>query len=104
MTLEEIVSFVHELDEKCPEGSDVFNTAIMLLAALEVGADPDAVAEFTGLSLEFIMTRAARLEKAEVWKDGKTYAEWADEEVGIIAFWLDVCIAEDYLKRVAEEE
>lgn len=56
-TLDAVKKIVFELDESLTEDDDYFKSAVLLLAALNVGHDVQRLAEFTGFPAEFIETR-----------------------------------------------
>lgn len=97
---QEIKNIIHELDPNLQEEDSAFSSAMILLAAAEVGPNADDIASLTNLSSEAVKERFARLEQNGVFKDGKIYCDWFDEETGTTAFWLDVCIAEGTINRV----
>jgi hypothetical protein len=71
---------------------------VLLLAAVDgVGQDVDDLAAFTGYDRDWIVEVAERLERSGIWRDGVTYGDWADDETGGIAFWMDVSVAQGLL-------
>ncbi len=102
LTLRRIKKEIHHLDSTLSEDDTAFKTAMILFAALEVGANEKRVMEFTGLDRSFVAPRAKRLRENRVWVRGKTHCEWFGEN-GSIAFWADVFVAEGLMKRVRHD-
>lgn len=98
LELQKIQKEVARLDPSIKENSATFKTAVMLLSALQVGANEEKVMAFTGFSKSFVTSRARRLRKSGIWDGDKTACEWFGEDGGI-AFWADVCVAEGLLQR-----
>ena len=95
--LDEIETVVATLDPELDRADDAFKVAVVLLAALVVGADAMKVAELTGYEPEFVQALAARLETSGVWADGTTHCDWFGEDGGV-EFWLHVAVAQGYLE------
>jgi len=100
MTLEEIRLEVKRLDPELTENGDAFNTAVILLSALVVGAEQRRIAKFTGIPISTIRPLATRLRKAKIWVGGTTCCNWFVEPNGAMSFWMDVCVAEGLVERV----
>lgn len=103
MKLEEIKRMVSGLDAKLQPEEEAFKAAVVLLSALEVGADAEKLHRFTGYPLPFIRRLEERLRENGVWRGEKTCAAWDREDGGVIAFWLDVLVALGHARRTHEE-
>lgn len=97
-TLTFIKQEVRRMDKDLTETESAFRTAVIMLAALSVGQNINKLAAFTKLPKEFVRERAAALRANGIWQNGKTNAEWFEENGGI-AFWMDVACAEGLLQR-----
>jgi hypothetical protein len=84
--------------------SDRFRAAILLLAALEIGHNVDALARFTRLDRAFVAKCARRLIDNGVWSGGRTVADWTADDEASGAFWNDVAVAEGKLNRRASAD
>lgn len=102
LTLKQIKREVKRLDSALKETDPSFDTAVILLAALQVGANDKKVSDFTGIPLGEVTKRGKRLRKNGIWKRGVTYADWANKESGGVAFWMDVCVADGLMSRSAK--
>ena len=84
-----------------------YRTAIVLLAALELGPNVDALSRFTGYSPAFVREIAWRSVEAGLWTDDDVcYEHWFthDGQVKCIAFWTDTLVAEISPLQVSEED
>lgn len=93
-SLDEICAEVLCLDPQLRGNSNTFKTAVVLLSALSVGQEEDALVCFTSYEREFISLIAGRMRTSGLWNDGNFVCNWADEATGEIAFWCDVLVAE----------
>lgn len=87
-----------------PENRD---HAVILMAALVVGANADTVAKATGLNRDKVVRPIAkRLRDNGVWRNGVTYCQWLDgpPEEGATAFLCDVLVAEGRVRRVSTND
>ena len=99
-TIDVIRDEVRALAPALSERDQAFTTALILLSALVVGPNDQAVADFTGLSLSTVQKRTRNLRAGGLWgHDGKIHADWFDEETGGISFWLDVAVADGLMVR-----
>jgi hypothetical protein len=82
-------------------GTEMFDAAVLLFAAVFVGTDIHRLAEFTGLKEKWIVERVARLQRAGIWTTKGLSAVWLDESSGgqaaDDAFLLDICVAQGYV-------
>ena len=100
MTIRQIRNEIKRLDPQLKQDDTSFVTAVIMLSAIEVGADAERIAKFSGVGLGQVMEREHRLRKNKVWVGEKTHhSGWDDKESGGIAFWMDVCIADGLLVR-----
>ena len=99
VTLALINKTVQESDPALTPDDDYFKTATLLLAIASLGVELSRLAAFTKLPEGFIKPRIQRLTKNGIWKRGNLHVNWADEESGGIAFWMDVAVAEGLLAR-----
>lgn len=104
ITREFLIKEIKHLEPGIEEGSDNFNTALMLLASVVVGANQRKIASFTKLPISFISPRAKRLRENQVWQGGKVACEWFEKDGGSIAFWCDALVAEGLVKRSWKEK
>lgn len=74
---------------------------LVMLAALQIGQNRRKLHQFTGISASIIAKFAHNLRKSGVWKNGKVYADWFDEEEGGLAFALDTNVALGLIERAA---
>ena len=77
--------------------------ALILLAALVVGANADTVARATDLNRDKVVRPIAkRLREGGIWKNGVTYCQWFDDDwkVGNTAFLCDVLCAAGRIRRI----
>jgi hypothetical protein len=84
-----------------------YRTAIVLLAALELGPNVEALSRFTGYSPKFIREIAWRSVEAGLWTDDDVCCEhWftQDGQVRLVVFWADTAVAEGVLIRRWTEE
>jgi hypothetical protein len=99
-TLESWQARVRRYNSDIDPTSDRFRTAVLLLAALDVGQNIDVLARKTSYSRAFVAKVARRLIDNGVWSGGKTISEWAPaDEASGVAFWNDVAVAEGRLCR-----
>lgn len=91
---------VVRLDPKLDRDDPCFKTGVMLLASLLVGANADRVAKFCRYSRDFVRPRARRARKNGIWRyDAVDSDEWFEKNLGGVAFWMDVMVAEGEMKR-----
>lgn len=102
-TIEAIQEAISAMDPSLNATDDAFKTAVLMMSGVFIGTgNLRKLAAFTRLPRSFIAIRAERLRKARIWtRDGKTAAEWFEEESGegAIAFWMDCAVAEGFLER-----
>lgn len=99
---EQIEAFIANIPVE-PERRD---SAIILLAALVVGANADKVAKATGFNRDNVVRpRAKRLRDSSIWDKGTTYCEWfqEDPDKARTAFAMDLLVAEGEAIRVSHE-
>lgn len=103
--LREIVrSFEPGWDLRRASDKHNFRTALILVAGLQVGADDERIAAYTGLGVEEVTERGERLRANGIWRDGITHCAWFDEEDGgLIPFWLDCLVADGEIVKVSDE-
>ena len=97
-TLNDVKRMIRELDPYLDEGDRFFEAAVIMLSALVVGADEQAIAQFSGIPLERIEPRAQKLRRSGRWRGQRTIARWDDAALGDISFWIDTLIAEGLLE------
>ncbi len=99
-----LVDFENEvvrLDPKIDRDDPCFKTGVILLVAIQVGANADRIAKFCGYSRDFVRLRARRARKNGIWQyDAVNCDEWFEKKFGGVAFWMDVLVAEGQMKRV----
>jgi hypothetical protein len=79
--------------------SSTAKTALLLLAACELGQGVHKLALLTGFPPEFVARCARRLVDNGVWQDGATVSPWVTSLGDLDAFWADVAVAEGKLYR-----
>lgn len=102
MTLTGVKKEVSKLDKNMNPRSLEYKAAVIMLSALEVGADEKKVASFTKYPAATVKAVSKNLRKNKIWVKNKTHADWFDEKHGGIAFFADVAVAVGYLKRTSE--
>lgn len=100
ITIEDVRGEVAQLDRNLHRNSKTYKTAVVLLSALFVGQDDDALADFTRYDRAFVSLITERMKENSLWSDGKFICNWMDEEAGSVAFWCDVLVAEGKVKFV----
>lgn len=86
-----------------------FETALILLAGVQVGADEQRIAAYTSLPLEAVELRGKNLRANGIWRGNTTYCSWGwDEEEDdgetLIAFWLDCLVADGEIVKLSDEQ
>lgn len=81
------------------ENDESFKAAVVLLASARIGTSQSTLHKVTGYSRPQIAKFSHYLKKSGIWRGRKVYAEWADKENGVIAFWCDVLTAQGILER-----
>jgi hypothetical protein len=99
LTLKRIKQEVRKVTGCQDEDSDDFRAGVCLLAALQVGANADSVARFTGYPRTLVRDFAGHLRANGVWKAGVTNANWFSKDGGI-EFCCDVNVALGRMNRV----
>ena len=97
-SLTEVEADVQSLDPALDRDDEAFKVAVVLLAALQVGADVERVAEFTQFDREWLEGVAANLTASGIWQDGHTACSWF-EEGGGIEFWIDVLVGQGLVEK-----
>jgi hypothetical protein len=93
------------LDETEP--GQTYNTALVVLSALTCGPNIVRLAAFTGLPRVFVAAIYQRMIQAELWTEAGVCSDhWQCEEgvLDLVAFWLDMLIAEELVIRRWDEE
>lgn len=98
LTLQDFEKEVQQLDPSQKPEEPSFKTAVLLLSALQVGANAERLSKFTGYPRTFVSERVRRCRENGIFKGGKVACEWFDENGGI-ALWCDVLVAEGLLAR-----
>jgi len=100
ITLEFLKKEIRRLDSNVEEGSDDFKTALVLLASLVVGPNIKKIAHFVKLPRSYVGKISKRMRENKIWKGTETYCDnWFKKKEGVVAFWLDVCVALGHMKR-----
>jgi hypothetical protein len=95
-TLAELKEAIRELDPGAMDDNpEMLDAGVVLLAGARLGTSKLApISRFTGISLRRVAAFAQRLRANGVWTaDGKTAAQWGDEEGGWVALLIDILIA-----------
>jgi hypothetical protein len=93
---------VRRLDPNLKPDDPCFKTAVLLLSALQVGANIERLVEFTGYPKGFVRERALRCRENGIFRGGKVACDWFDENGGV-GLWCDVLVAEGLLGRASGE-
>lgn len=99
VTLTALEDRVRRLRPTLKPDSDLFRTAVLLWASLELGPDEHALSRFTTYPLDWIRPRAERLREDGVWSGEQTRYRWTDPRDPGAEFWIDAGIAEGILTR-----
>jgi hypothetical protein len=102
LTLKFLENAVHRLDPKIKSEDSSFKTAVLLLSALQVGANINRLVKFTGYPKNFVRERAQRCRQNGIFQGGKVACEWFDKDNGGIGLRCDVLVAEGVLERSTE--
>ncbi len=94
---------VKKLDPLVKKSDEAFKIATILLSGLQVGADTKKIAEFLKINEKEVKKYEKNLRDNKVWVKSKTQCNWFDKKEGGISFWLDVSIAQGYIKKVMEK-
>jgi hypothetical protein len=100
LTLKRIKEEVRKVTGCQDEDSEEFKAGVCMLAALQVGANADAVSKFTGYPRSLTREFGHRLRDNGVWKRGTTNADWFGKDGGI-EFCCDVNVALGRMQRAA---
>jgi len=74
-------------------------TALIIVAAMRLGADVDMVVEATGLPRELVESKARNLEASGIWKDGHVHVQPSDPETDRVEFILMILCADGLVVR-----
>jgi hypothetical protein len=92
--LEHICNFIKTIDAI---DDDLFPCAVLLVAAITEGTDPDTLAHFCRMPLAFVTEVAARLEASKIWlNDGTLDYEFLtakNEEFWRLCFLVEALVA-----------
>ena len=111
-TAEEKLKFIEETVLEClPDiGKDedelIFQTAVVLFAAMVMGTNIDDLTALTGYPAEFVADISIRARSTELWvNEGVCYEHWSLDEdmVKPVAILLDVMVVMGDLTRKREE-
>ena len=88
------------------DGDPSRNAALVMIAALFLGPDVDAIAQTTGISSESVIVFGDRLRASGLWVDGGTdYSDWsAAKPLGVVNFGMDLDVAENVFVRTTRKE
>lgn len=90
-----------EIDPTIPDDRDGFDAACVLWTGMVVGPYDQKIAEFLDLPLERVRAYANRLRGQGVWGANTIRVDWEDDETGgVLAFLMDLGVAEGDLFRV----
>ena len=90
---------IKRLDPGISKDDDAFKTGVLLLAALQEGANMQRLAKFTGYDKSFIRVRVTRARDNGIFVGGRVHCDWFDDKSGAVAFWADVLVAQGLLAR-----
>lgn len=98
LTLRQIKNAIHKLDPAIEPDDNAYQAAVIMLAALQVGANIRQIARFTGYLIHEVAEIGRRLRANGVWCGSKTRCEWFEKDGGL-AFWMDANVALGYMER-----
>lgn len=98
-TREYWVGRIRALGIDAPPESETFRAALMLVAGLDVGPNPERISRRTGVPRPFASKCARRLIDNGVWSNGQTMGDWVASPEAVDAFARDVAVAEGRLLR-----
>jgi hypothetical protein len=90
---------VKRLDPQIDKKDDAFKAGVLLLAALQEGANMQRLAKFTGYDKGFVRAHVKRARDNGIFVGGRVHCDWFEEEFGGVAFWVDVLVAQGLLAR-----
>lgn len=95
--LQELETLMKEMDSNMKKGDLGYNSALILLAvAMGCSPTPYSVYHSTGIPFHEIRDKLSVAKKKKIFvredNQWKIPAEWADEENGGVAFWLDCAV------------
>jgi hypothetical protein len=99
VSLEKLKKELRHLDKTLEEGSNDWNAGLTLLSSVVVGPNIKKISKYTHIPRKKIIPISKRLRKNKIWVGGKLKVHDWLEKGGVIAFWLDVCVALGWLKR-----
>jgi hypothetical protein len=97
-SLQRLKREIRRLDPKLTSDDPAYRVALILLAALVVGANIRRVARFTGFTYQHVTEVGRRLRANGVWRGSRTICEWFEKKGGY-AFWLDTNVGLGTLDR-----
>jgi hypothetical protein len=107
MKQNDIIEQVRQTVDGFVDGGDPsYGTAMILVAALFVGPNVDAIVSLTGSAASLVENVACRMRASGMWTDeGAKYDDWFcnDGLRGIAAFALDLGIGEGFFIRTCEK-
>ena len=95
---------IKELDPKMKEKERDFVCSQFVLSSAFKGPNSYKIRRLLNhhgaeITLDEMQQWASNLKQSRVWKHGKVCVNWADESEGSISFFMDVNIAQGYIKR-----
>ena len=89
---ERIGEMLRELDPALEPTNRSWGPGCFLIAALDLGPDPDAIAAALDADPAYIADLGRRATEAGIFADGQVKSEAWMEEGGGVAFWCDVSV------------
>jgi len=104
MTIQEIKNAVKEMDPNLSAREEGFKFAVLLIAASQVGPTQPKLCELTRYPAGLVKKFLVNARTTGLIKGGKImHSGWFDKDGGI-AFWLDVAMAQGFIKRVEKKK
>lgn len=95
---------IKRMDPALDENDDAFKAAVIMLYGSITGKHHSrSLQAKTGYPMDFIVSVTGNLRKSGIWtKDGKTAADWNNEESGGVEFWIHVSVGLGFIERAAD--
>jgi hypothetical protein len=83
------------VDELVATSDPDYETAVIMVAALFIGPNVDAIVDLTGCTRDIVDSIASRMRASGMWTDeGVDYDDWFSDDLrGIVAFAMNLHIA-----------
>lgn len=95
----EVRRFIASLDRNISQEKEQFDGACIVCSLLICGPDEQRISDLLELPFISVSQRLERLRRYRVIQGELMRIDWAEEDEGEIAFWLDCAVAEGDLSR-----